>query len=181
MELLIIAFCIQVWAGSKQKELKASSLQLMHQSAPWVVLLLAILVPVCEPIGLTTQAPDTDSLLGYHYTLTSIALIACTAVLGLLVSASTFLAIGATSSVTFNVTGHLKTTLVIGGGWVLFGDPMPMQRLIGVVVTVAGVIWYSYLRLKASSEPLASEPSADKQPLLQPDSARSVSEDDGGK
>ena len=50
--------------------------------------------------------------------------IAGSAVLGLLVSLSMFLMIGATSGVTFNVVGHAKTVLVLAGGVALFGDTM---------------------------------------------------------
>ena len=50
-----------------------------------------------------------DTLLGFLYTPGCVAAIALTAVLGLIVSLSTFLVIGATSSVTYNVVGHVKT------------------------------------------------------------------------
>ena len=50
--------------------------------------------------------------------------IAGSAVLGLLVSLSMFLMIGATSGVTFNVVGHAKTVLILAGGVALFGDAM---------------------------------------------------------
>ena len=88
-----------MWAGSKQKELQASSMQLMHQYSPWAALLLGILVPIFEPLGLTQAGPDT--LLGFPYTPAVVTAVASTALLGLAVSLSTFLVIGATSSVTF--------------------------------------------------------------------------------
>ena len=45
---------------------------------------------------------------GYHYTGAAVVAILLSAVLGLLVSLSTFLVIGATSSLTYNVIGHVK-------------------------------------------------------------------------
>ena len=47
------------------------------------------------------------TLLGYPYTWIAVGAILTTAVLGLIVSLSTFLVIGATSSVTFNVVRAL--------------------------------------------------------------------------
>lgn len=37
------------------------------------------------------------------------------------VSLSTFLVIGATSSLTYNIVGHLKTVIILTGGVVFFG------------------------------------------------------------
>ena len=42
----------QIWAGAKQKELGAGSMQLMHQFAPHATGLLAGLVVGVEPLGL---------------------------------------------------------------------------------------------------------------------------------
>lgn len=49
----------QVWVGSKQKELGAGSMQLMHAYAPYAAALLALLVLACEPLGLRSAAPGT--------------------------------------------------------------------------------------------------------------------------
>ena len=69
----------QVWIGTKQKELEAGSMQLMHQYTPWATGLLAVLVPVFEPVGFMDRAPGT--ILGYNYTF-----ITTTAILGSAVS-----------------------------------------------------------------------------------------------
>jgi hypothetical protein len=47
--------------------------------------------------------------MGYPYSLGAVSAIVVSALLGVLVSLSTFLVIGATSSLTYNVTGHSKT------------------------------------------------------------------------
>ena len=85
----------QIWAGVKQKELGLGSMQLLHQYVPLAALLLAVLVPLCEPMGWSNPTPQT--ILGYRFTLGSVAAIAVSSVLGLLVNLSTFLVIGATS------------------------------------------------------------------------------------
>ena len=99
----------QIWAGSKQKELGAGSMQLMHQFQPHATGLLALLVVGAEPLGLprTPRAFGEGTIMGYEYTPLSVAAILITAVLGLIVSLSTFLVIGATSSVTYNVVRHM--------------------------------------------------------------------------
>lgn len=77
--------------------------------------------------------------------------------LGLLVSLSTFLVIGATSSLTYNVVGHLKTVIILTGGCVFFGDSMPLKKFLGVCVAFVGIIWYTHLKM-VSAKPDASEP-----------------------
>lgn len=81
----------------------------MDNYCPCAVGLLTVLVPIFEPIGLETAftKAQPDSLMGFEYTPTIVMAIATTAVLGLLVSLSTFLVIGATSSLTYNVVRSL--------------------------------------------------------------------------
>ena len=83
-------------------------MQLMENYCPYAAGLLCILVPVFEPLGIETPLvkQQTVTLLNFPYTPTIVGAIALTAVLGLLVSLSTFLVIGATSSLTFNVVRH---------------------------------------------------------------------------
>ncbi len=88
----LVTALYQIWAGTKQKELKASSMQLLAGYTPQAALFLALLVPIMDPIGLRYHAPGT--LLGYQYTAAAVGAILISAALGLLVSLSTFLVIG---------------------------------------------------------------------------------------
>ena len=58
----------QIWAGSKQKELEANSMQLMHQYSPYAAGFLMVAVVLFEPLGLKQPVPDPDTLLGFPYT-----------------------------------------------------------------------------------------------------------------
>eukprot|EP00878_Enallax_costatus_P032950 GHUV01036306.1.p1 GENE.GHUV01036306.1~~GHUV01036306.1.p1 ORF type:complete len:328 (+),score=87.09 GHUV01036306.1:1642-2625(+) len=153
----------QIWAGSKQKELQASSMQLLHAYTPQAAVILLLMIPIMEPMGWGGQDPNT--LLGYKYTPAAVVAIVVSSLLGILVSLSTFLVIGATSSLTYNVVGHLKTVIILTGGCLFFGDEMPPKKLLGVSVAMAGIVWYTHLKLHPS------KPSAAK-PLLVDDSGR---------
>jgi solute carrier family 35, member E3 len=96
----------QIWAGSKQKELKASSMQLLHAYTPHASIMLGLLVPLLEPVG--WKSADTGTLLGYEWTVGKLTAVLISSVLGVLVSLSTFLFIGATSSLTYNVVSYLQ-------------------------------------------------------------------------
>lgn len=138
----------QIWAGVKQKELGLGSMQLLHQYVPLAAALLGGLVLILEPIGWTYATKDT--ILGYPFSLSSLTAILVSAVLGLLVNLSTFLVIGATSSLTYNVVGHVKTVIILTGGVVFFGDTMPLKKLGGIAVAMCGIVWYSQIKLQES-------------------------------
>lgn len=144
----------QILAGSTQKKLKAGSMQLLHEYTPVAALLLALVVPVMEPMGWKNGAPDT--LLGYQYNLQAVMAILFSAALGLLVSLSTFLVIGATSSLTYNIVGHMKTIIILTGGYLYFGDDMSAIKLIGIVISLSGVIWYAQTKVEEANALVAS-------------------------
>ena len=91
-------------------------------------------------MGLRPGGRGPDTVLGFPYGAWSLAAILLSAALGLLVSLSTFLVIGATSSLTYNVVGHLKTIIILSGGFFFFGDRMPPNKLFGVGVAMLGIM-----------------------------------------
>lgn len=50
-------------------------------------------------------------------------------------------------SLTYNVVGHLKTVLIVGGGVLLFGDSMGLKKLIGLGIAMSGIVWYSHIKM----------------------------------
>ena len=57
---------------------------------------------------------------------------------------STFLVIGKTSPVTYQVLGHLKTCLVLAFGYIIVHDPFTWRNILGIMVAMIGMIVYSY-------------------------------------
>jgi drug/metabolite transporter (DMT)-like permease len=60
------------------------------------------------------------------------------------VNFSTFLVIGKTSPVTYQVLGHLKTCLVLTFGYVLLHDPFSWRNILGILIAIVGMVLYSY-------------------------------------
>lgn len=150
---VLVTATYQIWAGSYQRSLQASSMQLLDQYCPIATGLLAA----------TTLAaiPTPDTILGYTYTPTAIFFIALSCVLGLLVNLTTFLVIGATSSLTYNIVGHIKTVLILGGGCLFFGDVITLPKFCGIALAFSGIVWYSHLQMQesaAKAAPAAAPP-----------------------
>lgn len=75
------------------------------------------------------------------------------------VNFSTFLVIGKTSPVTYQVLGHLKTCLVLAFGYVLLRDPFSWRNIFGILVAIVGMVLYSYY-CSAESQQKSSEPTS---------------------
>jgi len=81
------------------------------------------------------------------------------------VNFSTFLVIGTTSPVTYQVLGHLKTCLVLSFGYIILKDPFSARNVVGILIAIFGMGLYSYYSVvesrkkteAASSLPVAAQ------------------------
>lgn len=75
---------------------------------------------------------------------------------------STYLFIGATSPLTYNVVGHLKTVFIVTSGIVFFGDTITMKKFIGVACAMGGIVWYTSTGIVPAAPPPSSSSGNDK-------------------
>lgn len=73
------------------------------------------------------------------------------------VNFSTFLVIGTTSPVTYQVLGHLKTCLVLSFGYTLLHDPFTMRNVLGILVAIFGMALYSYFSVREGKKKAAGD------------------------
>lgn len=79
--------------------------------------------------------------------------------------------------------GHLKTVIILAGGFVLFDESMPPKKLLGVLCALAGIIWYSGLKMQQKPAAGAKLPgkspppsaAAEAEPLIKSDTEQSRS------
>ncbi|KAL9322761.1 hypothetical protein ACSQ67_010814 [Phaseolus vulgaris] len=131
---------------------------LLYQSAPFQAAILFVSGPVVDQM-LTKQ-----NVFAYKYSPVVLAFIILSCLIAVSVNFSTFLVIGKTSPVTYQVLGHLKTCLVLGFGYTLLHDPFTGRNILGILVAVFGMGLYSYFctednkkKQLASDLPLASQ------------------------
>ena len=43
----------------------------------------------------------------------------------------------------YNVVGHVKTVIILAGGYLFFQDDMPLKKLAGIAVAMSGIVWYT--------------------------------------
>ncbi|KAF5727458.1 hypothetical protein HS088_TW22G01151 [Tripterygium wilfordii] len=137
--LAIITTCVgQILTNTIQKRLNVSSTQLLYQSAPFQAAILFVSGPVVDKF-LTKQ-----NVFAYKYSPIVLAFIILSCIISVFVNFSTFMVIGKTSPVTYQVVGHLKTCLVLGFGYTLLHDPFTIRNIIGILVAMWGMVLYSY-------------------------------------
>ncbi|KAJ8751400.1 hypothetical protein K2173_016603 [Erythroxylum novogranatense] len=137
--LAIITTCVgQILTNTIQKKLNVSSTQLLYQSAPFQAAVLFVSGPLVD------QFLTNKNVFAYKYSPIVLAFIILSCVISVSVNFSTFMVIGKTSPVTYQVLGHLKTCLVLAFGYTLLHDPFRMRNIIGILVAIFGMGLYSY-------------------------------------
>ncbi|CAN1828823.1 UDP-rhamnose/UDP-galactose transporter 5 [Linum perenne] len=86
----------------------------------------------------------------YPYSSISVMFIVISCTIAIGTNLSQFICIGRFTAVSFLVLGHMKTILVLILGFVFFEkDGLSFQVVVGMIIAVAGMIWYG----NASSKP----------------------------
>ena len=114
-------------------------MQLLYHQSYTSFLLLLVATPLIEsPIF----------IINYEYSSKTLSLILFSAFLAFLVNLTTFLIIGKTSPITFNVIGHFKLCLVLFVGFLIFQTPTNKNQILGILITIMGICLYSIIKLK---------------------------------
>ncbi|KAG8644600.1 hypothetical protein MANES_11G147000v8 [Manihot esculenta] len=111
---------------------------LLYQSAPFQAAVLFVSGPLVD------QFLTKKNVFAYKYSSIVLAFIILSCLISVAVNFSTFMVIGKTSPVTYQVLGHLKTCLVLAFGYTLLHDPFTVRNIIGILVAIFGMGLYSY-------------------------------------
>lgn len=137
--LLATAF-YQLLAKARQDKLGVSSFQLLYYQAPQS----AFLVLACTLVF--DQMAGDKGFLAYYYSSGAILAIAVSCLLAYCVNLSTYLVIGHTSPVSYQVLGHFKLLVILAAGILVFHEDANYLRLGGMFLAFAGVVIYTTLK-----------------------------------
>jgi len=152
--LAIVTTCVaQIMTNTIQKRFKVSSTQLLYQSCPYQATTLFLTGPFVD--GLLTN----ENVFAFKYTPHVLIFIVLSCLISVSVNFSTFLVIGKTSPVTYQVLGHLKTCLVLAFGYILLHDPFSWRNILGILIAIVGMGLYSYFCV-VDNQSKQSEPPA---------------------
>lgn len=150
--LAIATTCVgQILTNTIQKRLKVTSTQLLYQSAPYQAAILFATGPFVD------QHLTNRSVFAHKYSVPVLGFIILSCLIAVSVNFSTFLVIGTTSPVTYQVLGHLKTCLVLSFGYTLLHDPFTMRNILGILVAIFGMALYSYFSVREGKKKSAND------------------------
>lgn len=128
----------QVYCKKDKGIYEVSGLQFMSSMAPYTTLLLL-------PCAFLTENV-IEAVTLHSYTVKEIGLIVGSCLCALVICVSLVYIIGATSAVTYQVLGHVKTVLIIFGGIVVFRNPVSAESIFGMIAVLGGSAVYSFIK-----------------------------------
>lgn len=140
---VLVTSCYQIGAGSLQKSLDCSALQLQLYTAPLSALFILPFVPLFDDWSVGSPTGIWE----FEFTTANTGAILATGAMAFLVNVSIFWVIGRSSAVSYNTLGHFKTCFILVSDFLLFGRPLDVKSVAGIVLTMAGVFTYTHLKL----------------------------------
>jgi solute carrier family 35, member E3 len=163
----------QIWVETKQHDFSCSPAQLLYYQAPISFCLLVPVMLFSEPV---------TEIITYPYSWKLGLGILGSSLLAFLVNLSTYIVIGKTSPVTYNMVGHSKLVVIILSSYMFFGEKQSIAGMVGVMLAVVGIIGYAHVRMTArenAREPKIQLPELhENKPLIDSFSTKSTSDDD---
>jgi solute carrier family 35 protein E3 len=162
---VIFVAIAQTKMGSVQKSFAISGPTAQHASA-----LIQFVITVVSACLLETHGPN--SLIAHSFARIELVVVILSGFVSVSVNVCGFGLIGKTSPVTYQVVGHCKTILIFVFGLILFpadeGETRGqfVRKIIGLVISMAGVIAYTVLEMRAKRELVPEEQEADRDQLL---------------
>jgi solute carrier family 35, member E3 len=138
---VIVTSFYQIWVKTEQERLSCSSELLLFYQSPLSAVMLTIMAPFMEDVSKMWNVSLTpECVLG----------IISSGIFALLVNLSIFLVISHSSPVSYNVLGHGKLCVILISGYTLFGESFNGKNIVGVILAVIGIVWYTHLKLSSS-------------------------------
>lgn len=124
----------QIYFSPLQKELDLNSIQLLFHTSPWLTFGSFLVTPLFD---------HTNTLMQIDITFQLLVDLILSSMLAFILNISNYIVLSVSFPVTYQVLGHIKTILIFAGG-IVFYDQVPSPKaILGIIVTIVGVILYS--------------------------------------
>lgn len=127
----------QLLVGRLQSEYKIGSNDLLGRTAPRMAASMLFIGPFLDMV--LTGRWVTD----YKWKLESLSLFVLSCLLAIWVNISQYMCIGTFSALSFQVIGHTKTVFIFIFGWLIFDIPVSWNNIVGGMIAVGGISYYS--------------------------------------
>ena len=126
----------QILCSHYQKDMECDSMQLLYSTCPLVTIGMLVFIPFFHDVHELAQVDVSVPMLAHIF---------WSCVLALGVNVTNFLILGKTSPLAYQVLGHLKTTVILILGFLVFKYEYNIRVLFGTVLALGGVVAYTEL------------------------------------
>ncbi|CAF4730507.1 unnamed protein product [Rotaria sp. Silwood1] len=133
----------QVWICDHLKELEMNAQQLLFYQAPLSAILLVPFIFYMESF---------PSYATYEEQQAAVIAIIASGIAAFAVNLSVYWVIENTSTLTYNMIGHMKTVSILVGGYLIFKDSLNFKQLIGILLTLFGLFSYTFVKMSEQNQ-----------------------------
>ncbi|CAF5096743.1 unnamed protein product [Rotaria sp. Silwood1] len=133
----------QVWICDHLKELEMNAQQLLFYQAPLSAILLVPFIFYMESFPSYTT---------YEEQQVAVIAIIASGIAAFAVNLSVYWVIENTSTLTYNMIGHMKTVSILVGGYLIFKDSLNFKQLIGILLTLFGLFSYTFVKMSEQNQ-----------------------------
>ncbi|KAH0786540.1 phosphate translocator protein [Histomonas meleagridis] len=155
--LAVISVSIQqTKMGTMQKEYQCNGPSVQHATAFEQFV-------ICLFVACLIETSGKHNIISHQFQKSEIILIILTGIISCGVNVCSFGLIGKTSPITYQVVGHVKTILIFIFGLLMFPPDenetraMFIKKVSGLIISMTGVILYTYFNLKDKEESTKEE------------------------
>ncbi|XP_033221417.1 solute carrier family 35 member E3-like isoform X1 [Belonocnema kinseyi] len=152
---VLVTSLYQVLVNRKQKEFQMDPIQLLYYQAPLSAIMLWSVIPIFEPVGSTFTL---------NWPFIDIIMVLLSGIIAFFVNLTSYWIIGYTSPLTYNMVGHSKFCLLLLGGSIVFNESLAINQLIGITLTLVGIILYAHVKMQ-DNKSLLPQSVEDRNPL----------------
>ncbi|KOX69060.1 Solute carrier family 35 member E3 [Melipona quadrifasciata] len=156
VKLTLTPIILGVVMNIKQKEFQMDPMQLLYYQAPLSAVMLFFIVPFLEPI---------EQTFARSWSLIDIAMVILSGIIAFFVNLTSYWIIGKTSPLTYNMVGHFKFCLLLLGGSLIFHETLTINQVIGITLTLVGIILYAHVKMKDIQAVVADCEDKERKPL----------------
>ncbi|KAG7213985.1 hypothetical protein KM043_001359 [Ampulex compressa] len=138
---VIVTSLYQVMVNRKQREFQMDPMQLLYYQAPLSAIMLFFVIPFLEP---------AEQTFARSWSLVDVIMVILSGIVAFFVNLTSYWIIGKTSPLTYNMVGHSKFCLLLLGGSLIFHETLAMNQVIGITLTLIGIILYAHVKIRDS-------------------------------
>ncbi|XP_012173094.1 solute carrier family 35 member E3 isoform X2 [Bombus terrestris] len=113
-----------------------------------IPIILGVVINFCYDIQFNIIGTIYATMGVFVTSLYQVVMVILSSIIAFFVNLTSYWIIGKTSPLTYNMVGHSKFCLLLLGGSLIFHETLAINQVIGITLTLVGIILYAHVKLK---------------------------------